>query len=167
GDGVYVLGRKLDDVTNENFPGEPQINHLLRRECAVAQRLSDGASVQQRRAKQVGAIKKSDLEVGVDFYFTREIVIDAKHWTKPRNGIRREQRRDRDGVQFAVEHSKRVGAVGGLGLLDQFWKRKRHVVQLWAARVEKKVNCALQQCQERNEEEQQPASEAAESKFQR
>ena len=32
---------------------------------------------------------------------------------------------------------------------------------------DKKVNCALQQCQERNEEKQQPASEAAESKFQR
>src|SRR2546430_5366086 len=104
----------------------------------VAQHLSDGAPVRQRRAKQVGAIEKSDLEVGVDFDFTREIVVDAEHWTKPRNGIGREQWRDCDGVEFAVEHNKRIGGVVRLGLLDQFWKRKRHVVHLWAARVKKK-----------------------------
>jgi len=32
---------------------------------------------------------------------------------------------------------------------------------------DEKVDCALQQCQERNEEKQQPASKTAESKFQR
>jgi len=32
---------------------------------------------------------------------------------------------------------------------------------------DEQVDCALQQCQERNEEKQQPASETAESKFQR
>src|SRR4030095_6398099 len=143
-DGVCVLGRKRDDVTNENFPGQAQINHLLRREYAIAQHLGDGASVWQRRAKQVGVIEKSDLEVGVDFDFTREIVVDAEHWTKPRNGIRREQWRDRDGVEFAVEHNKRVGGVVRLSFLDQFRKRKRHVVQFWPARVKKKF--LVQRC---------------------
>src|SRR5207237_7688529 len=110
-DGVCVLGRKEDDVTNENFPGEAQINYLLRREYAIAQHLSDGASVWQCRAKQVGAIEKSDLEVGVDFDFTREIVVDAEHRPKPRNGIRREQRRDCRGVECAVDDNKRLRGV--------------------------------------------------------
>ena len=32
---------------------------------------------------------------------------------------------------------------------------------------DEKIDCALQQCQERNQEKQQPASKTAESKFQR
>src|SRR5690242_4574253 len=89
-DRVSVLSWKRRDVTRKRFAGERQINELLRRERAITQHLGNGLLIWQGCSKQLRAAEKSNLEVGVALNFARKIVVDAEHWTKPGDRIRRE-----------------------------------------------------------------------------
>src|SRR5262249_55604444 len=129
-DGRPVFRRERKRVTDKMFSAELKIDNLFERRPLLSQTrkeriallLLEGGGEQPLG---VGWIKKGNLQIGVNFDFPGETVVDMKCGTEPRNRIGREKRRYRHGIKFLIQDDKRVGRSVCFRLVRQLRKRKR------------------------------------------